>query len=104
MSESLSATPHLQRPEETQPLQILWPYATVLATLHVLCLLAFIPWLFTWSGLVVAILGHLVFGMFGITIGYHDCLHTAGLPVPSGLNIPLPRWACSICRTARRAG
>ena len=49
------------------------------------CLLAFIPWLFTWSGLIVAILGHLVFGMFGITIGYHRLLTHRGFTCPKWL-------------------
>jgi len=75
----------LPRPEETQPLRILWPYLIVLTTVHLVCLLAFIPWFFTWSGLIVAILGHFVFGMFGITIGYHRLLTHRGFTCPKWL-------------------
>ena len=85
MPASLTVSAPLQRPEETQPLKILWPYAIVLAGLHLACLLAFIPWLFTWSGLIVAVMGHLLFGMFGITIGYHRLLTHKGFTCPKWL-------------------
>ncbi len=79
----------LPLPEETQPLKILWDYAIVLSAMHVLCLIAFIPpfasYLFTPSGLVLAILGHFVFGMFGITIGYHRLLTHRGFTCPKWL-------------------
>ncbi len=85
MPESPAVSVPLQRPEETQPLKILWPYALVLAGLHFACLLAFIPWLFTWSGLVVAVLGHVIFGMLGITVGYHRLLTHKGFTCPKWL-------------------
>jgi stearoyl-CoA desaturase (delta-9 desaturase) len=72
----------LLRPEETQPLSIIWPYVIVLSLVHLLCLLAFIPWFFTWSGFIVAVLGHFVFGMFGITIGYHRLITHKGFSCP----------------------
>ena len=75
----------LQRPEGTQPFKILWPYVVVLTTVHLVSILAVIPWLFTWSGLIVAILGHFVFGMFGITIGYHRLLTHRGFTCPKWL-------------------
>lgn len=75
----------LPRPEETQPLTILWKYVIVLVTVHVLALLAFVPWFFTWSGLVLAILGHFVFGMLGITVGYHRLLTHRGFTCPKWL-------------------
>ncbi len=76
----------IPRPEETNPIRILWEYVAVLAAVHLIALLAFLPWtfayLFTWSGLVLAILGHFVFGMFGITIGYHRLLTHRGFTCP----------------------
>jgi fatty-acid desaturase len=75
----------LPRPEETEPLKILWKYVIVLAAVHVLALLAFVPWFFTWSGLVLAILGHFVFGMLGITVGYHRLLTHRGFTCPKWL-------------------
>ncbi len=75
----------LPLPEATQPIRILWDYAFVLGLVHLSCLLALVPWLFTWSGLVLAILGHFVFGMFGITIGYHRLLTHRGFTCPKWL-------------------
>jgi fatty-acid desaturase len=77
--------PILPRPEQTQPLKIVWPYLIVVTILHLLCFLAFLPWLFTWSGLIMAILGHFVFGMLGVTIGYHRLLTHRGFTCPKWL-------------------
>ena len=75
----------LPLPEATQPLKILWEYVVVLSAIHLVALLALIPWFFTWSGLVLAILGHFVFGMLGITIGYHRLLTHRGFSCPKWL-------------------
>ncbi len=75
----------LSRPEKTQPQQILWPYLIGLTSVHLLSLLAFIPWFFTWSGMILAILGHFVFGMLGVTIGYHRLLTHRGFSCPKWL-------------------
>jgi fatty-acid desaturase len=53
--------------------------------MHVLCLLAFVPYFFSWSGLVLAIAGHFVFGMMGIVIGYHRLLTHRGFKCPKWL-------------------
>ncbi len=88
-SQSVAETPELaidpQRlplPEATQPLKILWQYVIVLSSVHLVALYALVPWFFTWSGLVLAILGHFVFGMMGITIGYHRLLTHRGFTCP----------------------
>ncbi len=75
----------LPRPEETEPLRVMWEYVAVLTSVHLVALLAFVPWLFTWSGLVLAVLGHFVFGMMGITIGYHRMLTHRGFTAPKWL-------------------
>ena len=79
----------LPKPEATQPLKILWTYVGVLTAVHIVALFALLPWtagwLFTWSGLVFAILGHFVFGMLGITIGYHRLLTHRGFTCPKWL-------------------
>jgi len=75
--------PHrLPRPEATNPQRIVWPYLIVVVTVHLVSLLAFIPWLFTWSGLILAVLGHFIFGMLGITVGYHRLLTHRGFTCP----------------------
>jgi fatty-acid desaturase len=80
------ALPHLDYPEATKPLRLVWTYAIVLGGIHLIALLAFLPglssWLFTWSGLVLAVLGHFTFGMFGVTIGYHRLLTHRGFSCP----------------------
>nr|WP_236622157.1 acyl-CoA desaturase [Rhodopirellula maiorica] len=79
----------LPRPEETEPLKILWQYVIVLSAVHLIALLAFLPfsfsYLFTWSGLILGILGHFTFGMLGITVGYHRLLTHRGFTCPKWL-------------------
>ncbi len=72
----------LDYPEATKPIRIYWRYLIVLTLVHVLALLAFIPYFFSWTGVVVGIMGHFVFGMMGITIGYHRLLTHQGFVCP----------------------
>lgn len=72
----------LQPPEATQPLRVYWVYAIALVLVHALALLAFVPWLFSWAGVIAAILGHFTFGMLGITVGYHRLLTHQGFTCP----------------------
>lgn len=80
------ATRRLDYPEATKPMRIVWSYAIVIAGVHLIAAFAFLPWtfdyLFTWSGLIFAILGHFTFGMFGVTIGYHRLLTHRGFTCP----------------------
>lgn len=75
----------IQRPADTDPLKILWPYAVSLVLLHVLALLALVPWLFSWTGAVMCVLGFYVFGTLGINLGYHRLLTHRSLVVPNWL-------------------
>jgi len=50
-----------------------WPYVIALSVVHLGALAVFIPWLFSWTGLVVALVGVHIFGM-GINVGYHRLL------------------------------
>lgn len=75
----------LALPEATEPRKIMWPYLTILASVHLVALLAFLPWLFTWSGLILAVAGHFIFGMLGVTIGYHRLLTHRGFSCPKWL-------------------
>jgi fatty-acid desaturase len=72
----------LDYPEETKPIRVVWSYAIALSLAHLFSLLAVLPWLFSWSGLVLAVLGHFTFGMLGITIGYHRLLTHRGFQCP----------------------
>ena len=72
----------LDIPESSQPVVIYWRYLVVLALVHVYALAAFFPWFFSWSGVIAAVAGHFIFGMLGITIGYHRLLTHQGFTCP----------------------
>ena len=38
---------------------------------HVLAALALVPWLFSWSGVILLAVGMYVFGILGINVGFH---------------------------------
>lgn len=75
----------LPYPEATQPLQLIWSYALVLLAVHLTAMLIFVPYLFTWSGMILGVLGHFFFGMLGITVGYHRLLTHRGFTCPRWL-------------------
>ena len=76
----------LPRPETTiRPVQIRWRYAIGIPLLHLLACLAFVPWLFSWSGVASALLGLYVFGTLGINLCYHRLLTHQGFVAPKWL-------------------
>ncbi len=79
----------LPYPVGVTPRKILWPYAISITVYHLLALLAFVPWLFSWSGVVLAWLGLYVFGTLGINLCYHRLLTHQGLKVPRWLEYTL---------------
>ncbi len=85
----------LEHPLETLPLRVYWPYAISLAVVHLLGLLAFVPSYFTISGLIVAIVAHIVFDGFGVSIGYHRLLTHRGFECPRWLEHAMA--ICGIC-------
>jgi stearoyl-CoA desaturase (delta-9 desaturase) len=54
--------------------KINWRYTLVLVGIHLAALLAFIPWFFSWTGLILGIFGLVFFTIVGITVGYHRLL------------------------------
>ncbi len=76
----------LDRPETTtDPIRMRWEYAVGIPAVHVLACLAFFPWFFSWTGVVLAVLGLYVFGTLGINLCYHRLLTHQGLVVPKWL-------------------
>jgi stearoyl-CoA desaturase (delta-9 desaturase) len=75
----------LPAPATTYPRRINWLDATGLAAVHLVALLAFTPWLFSWTGVVVALLGLYVFGVLGINLCFHRLLTHRGLVCPKWL-------------------
>lgn len=86
--------------------RVRWDYVAPIASLHLLALLAIVPWLFSWTGLICLALGVNVFGQLGVPIGYHRLLAHRSFCVPKwlersfvmlalccGMNTPA-RWVC----------
>jgi len=65
--------------------KIEWLYALGVWGVHVLALLAFVPWLFSWTGVILAGLGCYVFGTLGINLCYHRLLTHRGFACPKWL-------------------
>lgn len=65
---------HLELPSTVRKTQILWPYVISLTVIHALALLAFVPWLFSWTGVALAVCGLYLFGTLGINLCYHRLL------------------------------
>ena len=69
----------------TNPTRVRWKYAIGIPAIHALACLAFVPWFFSWSGVVLAVLGLYVFGTLGINLCYHRLLTHQGLVLPKWL-------------------
>ena len=67
------------------PLRVNLPILGVIAAYHLLALLACVPWLFSWSGVALAVLGLYLFGTLGINIGYHRLLTHRGFACPKSI-------------------
>jgi len=65
--------------------RVLWPYAVTIGLYHLLALLALLPWFFSWTGVVAAVLGVYVFAGLGINLCYHRLLTHRGLVLPKWL-------------------
>ena len=72
----------LSVPKTTQPLRIAWIDAVGLAACHLLALLAFVPWLFSWTGVGLAFFGLYIFGTLGISLCFHRLLTHRGVVCP----------------------
>jgi hypothetical protein len=54
--------------------QINWRYVAAVGTHHLLALLAFVPWFYSKTGVVLLIVGIYVYGAFGMNLCYHRLL------------------------------
>jgi stearoyl-CoA desaturase (delta-9 desaturase) len=79
--------PHrsLPLPDTVNVRKIVWLTTGGVVMYHLLALLAFWPWLFSWSGVALAALGCYVFGTLGINLGYHRLLTHRGFACPRWL-------------------
>ena len=53
---------------------VAWTYVVSILGFHLIALLALVPWLFSWTGLVLAVAGLYVFGTLGVNLCYHRLL------------------------------
>ena len=67
--------------------RIVWPDAITIGLYHLVAALALLPWLFSWTGVVLAALGLYVFGSLGINLCYHRLLTHRGLVCPSWVEL-----------------
>jgi stearoyl-CoA desaturase (delta-9 desaturase) len=64
---------------------MIWPYVFAFSTYHLLALLAFDKWLFSWTGLVLALTGLYTYGTLGINLCYHRLLTHRSFGCPKWL-------------------
>lgn len=77
---------HLEWPATTvNPIRVRWRYAIGIPAVHVLACLAFFPYFFSWTGVVLSVLGLYVFGTLGINLCYHRLLTHQGFNAPKWL-------------------
>jgi stearoyl-CoA desaturase (delta-9 desaturase) len=74
----------LSLPKAVVGIRLRWTYALSILALHFLSLLAFLPWFFTWTGLIACLLGLYVFGTLGINLCFHRLL--------THRSFQCPRW------------
>ena len=75
----------IQFPAGVNRRRIYWRYAFAVGSYHVLALLAFLPWFFSWTGVVLAIFGVYLFGVVGINLCYHRLLSHRSFCCPKWL-------------------
>lgn len=75
----------LSRPKGALGAGIFWPYAIAIVGFHLLLPLLFVPWLFSWTGVLLVPLGNYLFGSLGINLGYHRLLTHGSLACPKWL-------------------
>ena len=72
----------LLAPEAVEVRRIAYFPAFWLASYHLIALLAFFPWFFSWTGVILAVLGDYFFGVLGINLCYHRLLTHRGFRCP----------------------
>lgn len=71
-------------PEATQPQRVDWPYALTVGFFHLVALLAFVPWFFSWTGVILCAVSGFLLGLLGINLCFHRLL--------THRSFECPRW------------
>jgi fatty-acid desaturase len=64
--------------------RVKWRYASPIILIHLVALMACLPWSFSWTGVILAVFGCIVFGGVGMNVGYHRLL--------THRSFSCPRW------------
>ncbi len=64
----------LPLPDHATPVRIDWVFAAGILGIHLIALLAFLPYFFSWTGVVLVPLGYYLFGTLGINLCFHRLL------------------------------
>jgi stearoyl-CoA desaturase (delta-9 desaturase) len=64
---------------------LIWSYLLVFIIFHLMIPLAFVPYFFSWTGLILFPLGHMVFDWLGIGLCFHRTLTHNSLVMPKWL-------------------
>jgi stearoyl-CoA desaturase (delta-9 desaturase) len=90
------ASSRLLVPSTVRSDKVIWLYVATVVLIHVAALAALVPWLFSWTGVALAVLGVPFYGM-GITLGYHRLLAHRSLSLPKWLEHGFALFAqCSL--------
>jgi len=84
MTQAMRGEGRLPLPDTVELDRIQWAYLVPIAAAHALALLALVPWLFSWTGLILAIVGVHVFGQ-AINVCYHRQLTHRSFKTPRWL-------------------
>lgn len=72
----------VQRPAGIHPLRVRFLYVAVIGLVHLLSLLTLVPWFFSWTGVVSLVVSYFLFGILGITVGFHRLLSHRSFECP----------------------
>jgi len=90
----------LERPAATEPRQVLLRYCVPIVAVHLLELAVFVPAFFSWTGVILCVVGVHVFGQ-AITLGYHRLLTHRSFKAPRWFEHVIVVGAQCACSTAR---
>lgn len=79
------AVSKLELPTSARPIRIAWRDASGIIFYHLIALLAVLPWFYSRTGIILAIVGLYFFGTLGINLCYHRLLTHRGLVCPKWL-------------------
>ena len=101
---AVAANARLRLPAGVMPFALNWPYIIVVGLYNAVALLAFMPGYFSWGGLILAVLGTHLCGLFGINLCYHRLLTHRGLKCPKWLEHAMVVIAISCLQETRALG